>query len=244
MKKKTVFFLSIICIIIIIFSVIILNNKTGSEETSTLPVDYNEEISQTEENETQNKINNIIQERGFTENEDIYELAEEYDGRETLIIKSSIQYKVALAGMIKNDIPNFSEIDSLLEKAPTHTGIWIEESSREIFLNMIKNITNGNYDIDGDGFLIKKSSINNNNYDEIIGNMLSDGGLYIFDISSITYLVDEVTGEIQNYPFEDMDPYQGYEYFESDNKYMFIISENKLGKISLTDTLKEILENK
>ena len=46
------------------------------------------------------------------------------------------------------------------------------------------------------------------------------------------------------YPFEDMDPHQGYEYFENENKYMFIISENKQKQINQQDALKEILENK
>ena len=79
---------------------------------------------------------------------------------------------------------------------------------------------------------------------KIILDMMTNGSLYVFDINSVTYLVDQVTGEITEYPFEEMDPYQEYEYFESDNKYMFIISKNNQGKISKKEALKNILQNK
>ena len=81
-----------------------------------------------------------------------------------------------------------------------------------------------------------------NEYDKSISKMLTDEKLHIFDISSITYVVDEVTGEIQEYPFEEMDPNTEYEYFESDNKEMFIMSENKSGKVNQEDILKNILQ--
>ncbi len=250
MNKKIIIFLSIVILIItIIVFLIFINNKTGSSESKLLPVEYenesqNEMENIIEESDTQEKIINMIENQGFSANEDIYELAQEYDGRETIVIKASVQYKVALAGMIKQAVPDFNEINNLLEKAPTHTGVWVEENSRSEFLEILKNITNGNYNIDENGFLIKNQVLFPNNYDKIIIDMIDDGGLYIFDISSITYLVDEVTGEIKEYPFEDMDPNQEYEYFESDNKYMFIISENIQEKINKQEALKKILENK
>ena len=39
-----------------------------------------------------------------------------------------------------------------------------------------------------------------------------------------------------------MDPYTSWEFFEDENKQMYIISENKKGKINKEDALKEILE--
>ena len=79
-----------------------------------------------------------------------------------------------------------------------------------------------------------------NDYDKKIQEMLSDETLHIFDINSTTYIVDEVTGEIQEYPFEEMDPYTEYEYFSTDDKEMFIISANSYGKVNQEEILKGI----
>ena len=72
--------------------------------------------------------------------------------------------------------------------------------------------------------------------------MLSDEMLHIFTIHSVTYIVDEVTGEIQEYPFEEMDPYTEYEYFASDDKEMFIINTNSYEKVDQEEILKNIFE--
>ena len=132
-KKIIICIFTIILVILIITGVILINNNsnTGSGETP-LPVDYeneNKEENIIEKKETQEKITNMIENQGFSANENMYELAEEYDGRQTLIVKSSIQYKVALSGMLKKEKPEFQEIDELLKKAPSHTGIFIEETS-------------------------------------------------------------------------------------------------------------------
>ena len=55
------------------------------------------------------------------------------------------------------------------------------------------------------------------------------------------YIVDEVDGSIEEYPFEEMDPNDGFEYVEAENKDAYIISENKEGKINQEEVLKEIL---
>lgn len=173
----------------------------------------------------------------------MYEIATEYDGREVAVIKSSIQYQVAIAGIIKKSKPDFSEIENLLTEAPNHTGIWIDNSSRNKFLEILKNITNAEYNIDNDGFLTQTEKIGMNKVDKAIKKMLESPKLYVFNISSKTYLVDEVTGQTQEYPFEEMDPYIPYEYFESDNKSLYVITTNSLGKLNYDDVFKEIFEN-
>lgn len=244
MKKRVIISLIILVLItiILIIATKILKLKNKKEDV-VQPINYEEENNN--QNETENdkeKINKMITEQGFKADENIYEIGKEYDGREVVIVKSGIQYKVALAGALKKSIPEFNEVNELLSKAPTHTGIWIEENSREKFLNIIKNITNANYTINESGYLIQTENWKMNKYDKKIQKMLSEEKLYVFDICSKTYLVDDVTGEIQEYPFEEMDPYSGYEYFESDNKEMFIMSENISGKINPEDILKEILD--
>ena len=238
MKKKILISIVILILFVVIFF-IIYQLKKGSEEISSLPIDYN----QNEENEEQKEqISQIKENQGLTADENIYEIKKEYDGRETVTIKDSIQYKVALAGIIKKETPKFSEIDELLNRAPKSTGIWISENSKEQFLTFLNKITKANYVINDEGFLVQEEVAFMNKYDKKIKKMLSNKVLYVFDVSSITYLVDEVTGEIGEYPFEEMDPYTSWEFFEDENKQMYIISENKIGKINKEDALKEILE--
>lgn len=243
MIKKIVIGLSILIIISIIFFIVFHQNQNGSEEQiSSLPVTYEEENEEEVNEQTQEQITQIIENQGLKADENIYEIATEYDGREVVVIKPNIQYQVALAGMLKKDKPEFSEINDLLEQAPNHTGIWIEEESREKFLAILKNITNAEYQINEEGFLIQNATWNSNKYDKQIKQMLSDEMLHIFTIHSVTYIVDEVTGEIQEYPFEEMDPYTEYEYFASDDKEMFIINTNSYEKIDQEEILKNIFE--
>lgn len=246
MIKKFSICITILIIISGIFFIVLNKNQPGSENFNSLPVDYIENKENEEDGEKeirQEKINKIMQEQGLKANESMFETATEYDGREVVIIKPSIQYQVALAGMIKKEKPEFSEIDELLNKAPTHTGIWIEESSREKILKILKNIANANYEITQEGFLKQNETWKMNQYDNNIKKMLSDEQLHIFSINSITYIVDTVTAEIQEYPFEDMDPYNEYEYFSSENKEMFIISANSSGKINQEEVLKGIFSS-
>lgn len=243
--KKKVIISSIVLIVIVIFILVIFfiikkSQQDGSgENISSLPISYEEENEENSKQD-QEQISQITENQGLQADENIYEIATEYDGREVVRVKPNIQYKVALAGMIKKEIPDFSELDDLLTQAPTHTGIWIEETSRESFLNILNNIADSEYEINEEGFLIKKENGKMNDYDKKIQEMLSDETLHIFDINSTTYIVDEVTGEIQEYPFEDMDPYTEYEYFSTDDKEMFIISANSYGKVNQEEILKGI----
>lgn len=243
MKKKLIIGLIIfVCIIVIVFfTKKLIDNK--NEKITPIPVDYAESEENEEKNQQeQEKIIQITENQGFQADENIYKIENEYDGREVAVIKPNIKYQVALAGMIKKEKPEYSELNDLLNKAPKHTGIWIAENSREKFLNILKNIANANYEINEDGFLIQTGTLKDNKYDKKIKKMLSDEKLHIFDINSITYIVDEVTGEIQEYPFEEMDSYSEYEYFSSEDKEMFIISKNFYGKINQEEILKNIFK--
>lgn len=245
--KKKVIISSIVLIVIVIFILVIFfitkkSQQDGSgENISSLPISYEEENEENSKQD-QEQISQITENQGLQADENIYEIATEYDGREVVRVKPNIQYKVALAGMIKKEIPDFSELDDLLTQAPTHTGIWIEETSRESFLNILNNIADSEHEINEEGFLIKKENGKMNDYDKKIQEMLSDETLHIFDINSTTYIVDEVTGEIQEYPFEEMDPYTEYEYFSTDDKEMFIISANSYGKVNQEEVLKGIFD--
>ena len=247
MKKKIIICCLIIVIISIVFFVTRKIAKMGSEEnTPSLPINYIEENVENKENEedlqNQNEtISKIIEEQGLKADENIYEVSSEYDGREILTVKPSVKYNVLLAGMLSTEKIELQNLEKYLENAPIHTGIWIEESSRDKFLELIKNIANAEYSIDEDGFLHQKEVWVMNKYDKKISEMLDDKKLHVFSIKSSMYIVDYVDGSIREYPFEEMDPNDGLEYVEAENKDAYIISENKEGKINQEEVLKEIL---
>ena len=199
MKKKIIITSFIILVIIAIVFFIFYNNQKnkGSEEFSSLPIDFNESEENIIKEEDKQRLNEITENQGFEANKDIYEIRTEYDGREVVTVKASIQYKVALAGSIKRSKPEFSEIDEIITNAPKHTGIWIVENSKEEFLNLLNSICKAKYSINDEGYLLQKEVAFMNEYDKKIKQMLSNGSLYVFDINSISYLVDEVTGEIR-----------------------------------------------
>ena len=252
MKKKIIICCLIIVIISIVFFVTRKIVKMGSEEnTPSLPINYieeneenkeNEENEESLENQQSQAISKIMEEQGINADKSIYEISKEYDGREILTVKPSIKYNVLLAGMLTKEKIEMKDIEKYLEGAPTHTGIWIEASSRDKFLDLIKNITNAEYKIDEDGFLHQKEVWVMNKYDKKISEMLDDKKLHVFSIKSSMYIIDEVDANVVEYPFEEMDPTDGYEYVEDDNKDAYIISENKEGKINQEEVLKEILK--
>ena len=169
MKKNII--ITCILVIIVVFVIIFISNKDKKANIQILQseVNYVEDIKNSdEENE---KVENITAEQGSTVNTKIYQISTEYDGREVAIVKPSIQFKVAIAGAIKKAKPEFDEIDELLKKAPTHTGIWINSSSREQFLSLLKKITNSNYKIDDDGYLVQTEGLIMNSQDKAIKKM-------------------------------------------------------------------------
>ena len=68
--------------------------------------------------------------------------------------------------------------------------------------------------------------------------MINSDKLYIINMTGIAYERDYISGEIVEYPFEDMDPYQVVEPYQKENKIILEITTNKNKKL----TEKEILE--
>ena len=139
------------------------------------------------------------------------------------------QYYIELAGMLKNDIPTEDEVNSA-KSMPINNevGVWIEENSREEFLNRINQIANNNYIIDENGFLkIEENSEENNEYDKYIETLLSANKLYIFGISGNFYLRDTVDGKIINNHYEELDRDQTYDYVIYNNKIIIDLPKNE-----------------
>ena len=166
-KKKVILCVGIFLAIVIICLVLRFNRKTDvnkeQQESNQESIQENilenifsdEEVDKNQiEYQPNTTVDEIKNEIGATGNTDIYQVEQEYDGRNIITVKPSIKYKVAFAGMIKNAKPSMNELDNIVnEKLPNKAGIWIEEQSRDKILKMFngKNV-NSKYSIDQDGF--------------------------------------------------------------------------------------------
>lgn len=246
-KKKTVLFIIILLIIVIIFSILTFNKnfKIEKEKNQNNFEQYGERVDKNQvaykENTTVEELKNEI---GATGNTDIYEVEQEYDGRNIITVKPNIKYKVAFAGMIKKSKPNINEVDNILnEKLPKKNGIWIEEKSRDKILELFNNKkVNSKYTIDNDGYLKIESKNNQNDNDKKIDKIINGNKQYILDISSICYIVDDITGEILDYNFENMDKYQTYEYFENNDKIIVFITQNESGLLTNEEIFDSVIK--
>ena len=190
------------------------------------------------EDDNPEEIESIKNEINSTADSNIYYVTKETDGRKILQIKPEIQFQVDLAGIIKNSKPEENEIESLNKKAPNEAGVWISKQSREKFLSLLSKNNIDGFSIEEDGYL-KINKEPENDIAKTIKNMTKSDKLYIINITGIAYERDYISGEIVEYPFEDMDPEQIIETYEDGNKMILELTTNKKGK--LTD--KEIMES-
>ena len=186
---------------------------------------------------------------------DLFEMSKEYDGKEIKTIKASYQYKVALAGIIKNSMPYYSEIDSIYNNFLKKSGIWISPNSREKFLQIVNDNTNNRFSIDTDGYLIenkkekqnstysnKDVSKENENYQKLVEYINEDKNIVI-DINSVDYGIDEVTGKIIEYPFEKLDETQTMDIIQNNENKIFILTNNLNNKLTDKEIFNDFIEN-
>lgn len=245
-QRYFLFLIGLIVIICIIttFTILKTNKQDLSKESLT-----NQDSNKTNENSvsdnlSEQKIEDIKQNLGYNNTDaSIYEIKKEYDGREVIAIKPNIQYRVAMAGTIKNGKPEFSEIDNLLKQAPNKRGIWIAKNSRERFLDILQKYTNCDYAINEEGYLVQEQKNNLNEIDKIINIAMNNKKSYSVCINSIAYLVDEVTGNIEEYPFEEIDPEQSFELFETENASLYVITQNTYKKLDYKSIIEDVFNN-
>lgn len=218
MNYKKIIPIIIICILTIIIIAFITSNS--HEDVVDVNNTTNDEIKY-----DTNIIENIKNEINSTADTNMFQVETEYDGRPIIKIKPEIQYTTVLAGIIENKKPEESEIEEILKKAPTETGVWISEQSRENFLNLLSKNNINNFSIDDNGYL-KIDKTSNDNNSKQLENMINSEYLYIVDMSGTCYMRDDVSGEIIEYPFEEMDPYQLIEPFSDENNIIFVMTTN------------------
>lgn len=162
-----------------------------------------------------------------------------------MTVKANVKYKVAFAGMVKKTLPSFEELDKILEqKSPKYRGIWIEQNSRDKLLKLFNSSEkiNSKYSINNEGYLEIVEKNFQTNYDKKIENAINGEKQYILDISSVCYIVDDVTGEILDYNFENMDKYQTYEYFKDGDKNIIFINQNTDNQLASSEIIDSIIE--
>ena len=247
MKKH--YYVLLIVIILVITLAIIFNIKDNEEIINSSENIDEKNITDSNLEEKTEIITNNIENVSDTELEDmknsinatgdisIYQVEKEKDGRKILQIKPQIQFFVDLAGIIKKSIPEENELEMLVKEAPTTNGVWISPQSRELFLKLLDKNEISDFNILDNGYLNNNGNIKND-IEGKLEKMINSNKLYIINITGIAYQRDYISGEIVEYPFEEMDPEQVLESYRDENKIILELSTNKAHK--LTD--KEILE--
>ncbi len=247
-KKNKVMIIGIIIITIIVIAIIIFfiaNRKDNKEDN--LEENWENPYTEIDKNEIEYQENTTIdelkEETGLTADSNLYEVNTEYDGRKVLNIKTDIQYKVAFAGIIKGQAPTIEEVDTIIEENhPTENGVWIDKNSRTKFLQLLKGNTNSEYDINEKGYLNIKEKREQNDIDKSLEKLINTNKQIVVTISNIYYEVDSVTGEIVEYPFEQLDNYQAYDQITSGDNTIIVITSNANQTLTNQDILRQWMQ--
>lgn len=236
--KKNILIIVLLLIFASITAFLIFYNK--KENTLQNEIKSNEFMNEMLSTDT-NEINAIKNEINATGQTDIYQIEEEYDGRKIIQVKPDVQYQVALAGIIKNSIPAEDEINTILEKAPTSSGMWIYKSSREKFMDLLNSNNIVDFKITNEGYLKCNKQDNLTEQEEKLKNMSESDKLYVIDMLGKTYQRDYISGEIVEYPFEEMNSYQAVEIYKVENSIIFGVTSNKENRLSNKEILDAII---
>ena len=77
--------------------------------------------------------------------------------------------------------------------------------------------------------------------EEKLKDMAESDKLYVIDVSGKTYQRDYISGEVIEYPFEEMDPYQVLEPYEIENSIILGVTSNKENRLSNKEILDAII---
>ena len=189
-------------------------------------------------------MNEIKTEKGIVGADELYEVIEEYDGRKSLDIKKEYQFKVALIGIYQkesnvefpnNTISTIENINNYYDDAKTSLiskegGLIVPKKDQASILNIINNNSNRSYYFDDSNYLKINSdeSIGLSDFDKKIVEKIDSNNTVIMTYDTNYYWIDNVSGEIIDYPFCDLDPYIDYDEIMYDNySIRFINSETQ-----------------
>ena len=237
--KKKIITVSIIIIIIILIIAIVWGIIANQEDVEQLNQAENQ--SNVASGTSNMTVEELMQDVNATADADIYEIQTEYDGREVLTVKPSLQFSVAFAGTIQNNLTNIQEAQTITEQnLPQNTGIYLGNSENKI-LEYINSNTNCKYGVSENGYLTVEEKQENNDIDNRLQNKMESDDLYIMYCDGQMKTIDNITGEITDYPFEDMDPYQVYEYVKDENRIFIEVTTNKSNRLTENEIFESLL---
>lgn len=244
MKKNMKKFIIIVAIFIAIIATIIIIKNGNLKKKEEWHNDFSE-IDKTEINYQENTtVEELKEKMNIQADSSLYDITEEYDGRKTVKVKNNIQFKVAFAGIIKGEKPNLSEVDKIYnENYPTKNGIWVSINSRSKFLELLNENAKSKYYIDEEGYLSLQNANETNNYDDKIKEITNSNKKIIVDINEIDYEVDTLTGEIVEYPFEQLDERQTMDIIQDEGDKIIVLTTNKKQKITNKEIFDDFIQN-
>lgn len=244
---KKIILVIILLVILMIFGILALKKNQNNVNIANINnTNINNEYSQIDRNELQYKneisVDEIKDETGIEGNSNLYVIETEFDGRRVLNIKAEIQYKAAFAGIIKGKKPSLEELDEILnENYPEKNGIWIDPKIQTKFIELIKSDTKSEYEINSENYLKIKNKKEQNENDVKLEKIINGDKKIIATISKMYYEVDSMTGEIVEYPFEQLDNYQTHDILRNDRDSIIIITSNFNKKLTNKEILQDIL---
>lgn len=186
-----------------------------------------------------------------------------YDQNEKIESSSKSQTKfndfdVLLAGIFSNE-ENMSEknlelsdISSIILQKPTQSGIFIEENSRNYFLNLVNDLTNKTYKIDENGFLVEDLTVSNDKvfnsnysfYTDKIDELIDSEKTIIVSVNENYLQYNEATNEILTMMIEKDEYALLFKDSEDNNKNDIIILNKYKYNEENTDNTPKFLMNK
>lgn len=248
-KKKLIIAIVIIFIIIaicVIARCIIVNNKDKiknkeNSQTENWDNQYSE-VDKNDINYNTADVDKLKEQMGLTAPSDIYEISEEFDGRKTLNVKAEILYKTAFAGIVNQEKPEMENLDKVFEtKYPTRSGIWISERAREKIVKILNENLQTKYSVDTDGYLNIADNSKQNEKDKKIEQIIKSNKKIILDICDFDYEVDNVSGEIVEYPFSQLG--DTIDIVNNNEDKILVISESKIENVSNNDIIENLIDN-
>lgn len=249
-KRKIVITIAIIFIIISIFCIaryIIVNNKNEIQNKENNQTEnWDNQYSEVDKNDINYNntadVDKLKEQMGLTASSDIYEISEEFDGRKTLNVKATILYKTAFAGIVNQEKPEIENLDKVFEeKYPSRSGIWISERARDKILKILNENLQTKYSIDNDGYLNIVDKSKQNEKDKKIEQTIKSNKKTILDICDFDYEVDNVSGEIVEYPFSQLGDI--IDIVRDNDDKIVVISESKIKNINGNEIVETLIDN-
>ncbi len=219
MKKEQSILIIFLVIIALVLSIIgtIIQNKTEQDTFKNT-------------NSSADKIEELKKSVNATADSNIYNVAIDNDGREILAVKNDALFEVAYAGIENDNIETIEEAKNIFEEnLPTKTGIYLKNESNK-FLEYINQFCDCEYKVEN-GYLVIKTENSKNEFDILLEKIINGEKTYFIFCDGEIKNIDNITGKLMNYDFENIDPYQIYEYVEDNNKVIIEVTTNKKGKL-------------